>query len=141
MRNPKLLDQYLTRDDIRTIRKFTPIRETWEKRSDSSHANLGTWYYDKPVSEQRRKRRQKYHLTKYGGSFIECEYLTGRLPFDVENYYKTLIPEDLPKLDKSYFNNLSRHLCTLFWEHRPKPDGVLRVKVQRTCKRRRSCGR
>jgi hypothetical protein len=100
MRNPKLLDQYLTRDDIRTIRKFTPIRETWEKRSDSSHANLGTWYYDKPVSEQRRKRRQKYHLTKYGGSFIECEYLTGRLPFDVENDYKTLIPKTSRGLTK-----------------------------------------
>ena len=100
MRNPKLLDQYLTGDDIRTIRKYTPIRETWEKRSDCSHANLRTWYYDKPVSEQRRIRRQKYHLTKYGGSSIEYEYLTGRLPFDVENDYKTLIPKTSRGLTK-----------------------------------------
>ena len=50
-------------------------------------------------------------------------------------------PEDLPKLDKSYSSNRSKHLCTLFWGHRPKPDGVLRVKVQRACKRRRSSGR
>ena len=49
MRNPKLLDQYITKDDIWTIRKFTPVHETWEKRTDSSHANLGTWYYDKPA--------------------------------------------------------------------------------------------
>ena len=100
MRYPDLLDQYLTGDDIRTIRKYTPIRETWEKRSDSSHANLGTWYYDKPVSAQRRIRRQKYHLTKYGGSSIEYEYLTGRLPFDVENNYKTRIPKTSRGLTK-----------------------------------------
>ena len=93
MRNPKLLDQYITKDDIRTIRKFTPVHETWEKRTDSSHANLGTWYYSKPASERSKIRRQKYHLTKYGGTFIECEYLTGRFPFDVENDYKTFIPK------------------------------------------------
>jgi hypothetical protein len=93
MRNPKLLDQYITKDDIRTIRKFTPVHETWERRTDSSHANLGTWYYDKPVNERRRIRRQKYHQTKYGGTFIEYEYLTGRSPYDVENDYKTLIPK------------------------------------------------
>jgi hypothetical protein len=100
MRNPKFLDQYLTRDDIRTIRKFTPVHETWERRTDSSHANLGTWYYDKPVSEQRRIRRQKYHRTKYGGTFIEYECLTGRSPFDVENDYKTLIPKTSRGLTK-----------------------------------------
>jgi hypothetical protein len=42
MRNPKLLDQYITKDDIWAIRKFTSVHETWEKRTDSSHANLGT---------------------------------------------------------------------------------------------------
>ena len=31
MRNPKLLDQYITKDDMKTIRKFTPVHETWEK--------------------------------------------------------------------------------------------------------------
>jgi hypothetical protein len=92
MRNPKLLDQYITKDDMTTIRKFTLVHETWEKRTDSSHAILGTWYYDKPVDERRRIRRQKYHQTKYGGTFIEYEYLTGRSPYDVKNDYKTLIP-------------------------------------------------
>jgi hypothetical protein len=75
MRNPTLLDQYITKDDMTTIRKFTPVHETWEKRTDSSHANLGTWYYDKPVDERR----------------------TGRSPYDVKNDYKTLSlknPED-----------------------------------------------
>jgi hypothetical protein len=93
MRNPKLLDQYITKDDIWTIRKFTPIHETWEKRTDSSHANLGTWYYDKPADVRKRIRRQKYHETKYGGTFIEYEYLTGRSPHDVKNDDKTLIPK------------------------------------------------
>ena len=100
MRNPKLLDQYITKDDIRTIRKFTPVRETWEKRTDSSHANLGTWYYSKPASERSKIRRQKYHLTKYGGTFIEYEYLTGRSPYDVENDYKTFIPKTSRGLTK-----------------------------------------
>ena len=100
MRNPKLLDQYLTGDDIRTIRKYMPVRETWIRRTVSSHANIGTWYYGLPVSEQKRIRRQKYHLTKYGGSFIEFEYLTGRSPFDVEIDYKTLIPKTSPGLTK-----------------------------------------
>ena len=100
MRNPKPLDQYLTRDDIRTIWKFTPVHETWERRTDSSHENIGTWYYDKPVNERGRIRRQKYHLTKYGGTFIEYEYLTGRSPFDVENDYKTLIPKTSRGLTK-----------------------------------------
>jgi hypothetical protein len=36
MRNPKLLDQHITEDDMTTIRKFTPVHETWEKRTDSS---------------------------------------------------------------------------------------------------------
>ena len=40
MRNPKLLDQYITKGGIKTIRKFTPVHETWEKRTDSTHANL-----------------------------------------------------------------------------------------------------
>ena len=93
MRNPKFLDQYITKDDMTTSRKFTPVHETWEKRTDSSHANLGTWYYDKPVDERRRIRRQKYHQTKYGGTFIEYEYITGRSPNDVKNDYKTLIPK------------------------------------------------
>ena len=109
MRNPKLLDQYLTGDDIRTIRKYTPVHETWVRRTASSHANLGTWYYDKPVSEHRKIRRQKYHLTKYGGSFIEYVYLTGRLPFDVENDYKTLIPKTsrgLTKVGQKLFQQL-----------------------------------
>ena len=61
--------------------------------SHSSHANLGTWYYNKPADERRRIRRQKYHQTKYGGTFIEYEYLTGRSPYDVKNDYKTLIPK------------------------------------------------
>jgi hypothetical protein len=39
-------------------------------------------------------------LTKYGGSFIEYEYLTGRSPFDVENDYKTLIPKTSRGLTK-----------------------------------------
>jgi hypothetical protein len=30
MRNPKFLNQYITKDDMTTIRKFTPVRETWE---------------------------------------------------------------------------------------------------------------
>jgi hypothetical protein len=94
MRNPKLLDQYITKDDIWTIRKFTLVRETWEKRTDSSHANLGTWYYDKSVDERREIRRQKYHQTKYGGTFIEYEYLTGRSPYDVKNDYFLRNPED-----------------------------------------------
>ena len=93
MRNPKLLDQYMTEDDIRTIRKFTPVHEMWEKRTDSSHANLGTWYYDKPTDVRKRIRRQKYHQTQYGGTFIEYEYLTGRPPYNVENDYKILIPK------------------------------------------------
>ena len=80
----------MTKDDIRTIRKFTPIHETWEKRTD---ANLGTWYYDKPADVRKRIRRQKYHQTKYGGTFIEYEYLTSRSPYGVENDYKTLIPK------------------------------------------------
>jgi hypothetical protein len=42
----------------------------------------------------------KYHLTKYGGSFIEYEYLTGRSPFDVENDYKILIPKTSRGLTK-----------------------------------------
>jgi hypothetical protein len=102
LRNLKLLDQYITKDDIRTIRKFTPVHETWERRTDSSHANLGTWYYDKPVNERARIRRQKYHLTKYGGTFIEYEYeyLTGRSPYSVENDYKTLIPKTSRGLTK-----------------------------------------
>ena len=100
MRNPNLLDQYLTGDDKRTIRKYTPVRETWVRRTVSSHANIGTWYYGLPVSEQKRIRRQKYHLTKYGGSFIEFEYLTGRSPFDVENDYKTFIPKTSRGLTK-----------------------------------------
>jgi hypothetical protein len=151
MRNPKLLDQYLTRDDIRTIRKFTPVHETWERRTDSSHANIGTWYYDKPVNERGRIRRQKYHLTKYGGTFIEYEYLTGRSHRYLVDHPSTLKmtirplflkhPEDLPKLDKSYSSNRSKHLCTLFWGHRPKLGGVLRVRVQRACKRRRFSGK
>ena len=91
MRNPKLVDQDMTKDDIRTIRKFTPVHETWEKRTDSSHANLGTWYYDKPADVRKRIRRQKYHQSKYRGTFIEYEYLTGRSPYDVENDYKTFI--------------------------------------------------
>ena len=93
MRNPKLLDQYITKDDMKTIRKFTPVHETWEKRTDSSNANLGTWYYDKLANVRKRIRRQKYHQTKYGGTLIEYEYLTGRSPYDVRNYYKTLIPK------------------------------------------------
>jgi hypothetical protein len=76
-----------------TIRKFTPVHETCEKRTDSFHANLGTWYYDKPVDERRRIRRQKYHQTKYGETFIEYEYITSRSPYDVRNDCKTLIPE------------------------------------------------
>ena len=100
MRNPKLLDQYITGDDKRTIRKYMPVRETWVRRTVSSHANIGTWYYGLPVSEQKRIRRQKYHLTKYGGSFIEFEYLTGRSPFDVESDYKTLIPKTSRGLTK-----------------------------------------
>ena len=106
MRNPNLLDQYLTGDDKRTIRKYTPVRETWVRRTVSSHANIGTWYYGLPVSEQKRIRRQKYHLTKYGGSFIEFEYLTGRSPFDVENDYKTFIPKTsrgLTKVEQKLF--------------------------------------
>jgi hypothetical protein len=55
---------------------------------------------DKPVSEQRKIRRQKYHQTKYGGTFIEYEYLTGRSPFDVESNYKTLIPKTSRGLTK-----------------------------------------
>jgi hypothetical protein len=80
MRNPKLVDQYITEDAIRTIRKFTPVHETWVRRTVSSHANLGTWYYDKPAGVRKRIRRQKYHQTKYGGTFIEYEYLTDRSP-------------------------------------------------------------
>ena len=100
MRNPNLLDQYLTNDDKWTIRKYTPVRETWVRRTVSSHANIGTWYYGLPASEQKRIRRQKYHLTKYGGSFIEYEYLTGRSPFDVENDYKTFISKTSRGLTK-----------------------------------------
>jgi hypothetical protein len=76
------------------------VRETWVRRTVSSHANIGTWYYGLPVSEQKRIRRQKYHLTEYGGSFIEFEYLTGRSPFDVENDYKTFIPKTSRGLTK-----------------------------------------
>jgi hypothetical protein len=95
----------------------TPVRETWVRRTVSSHANIGTWYYGLPVSEQKRIRRQKYHLTKYVGTFIEYEYLTGRSPFDVENDYKTIIPKhpgDLPKLDRNYSSSLLKHLCILY---------------------------
>ena len=143
MRNPNLLDQYLTSDDKWTIRKYTPVRETWVRRTVSSHANIGTWYYDLPASEQKKIRRQKYHLTKYGASFIEYEYLTGRSPFD-DHPIKPLFqkhPVDLTKLDRNYFSNLSRHLCTLFWGHRLKPDGVLRVRVKKAYKRRRFSGK
>jgi hypothetical protein len=72
----------------------------WEKRTDSSHANLGTWYYDKPADVQKRIRRQKYHQTKYGGTFIEYEYLTDRSPYNVENDYKTLIPKTSHRLTR-----------------------------------------
>ena len=99
MRNPNLLDQYLTSDDKWTIRKYTPVRETWVRRTVSSHANIGTWYYGLPASEQKKIRR-KYHLTKYGGSFIEYEYLNGRSPFDVENDYITFIPKKSRGLTK-----------------------------------------
>jgi hypothetical protein len=100
MRNPKLLDQYITKDDIRTIRKFTPVRETWVRRTASSHSNLGTWYYGLPASERSKIRHQKYHLTKYGGTFIEYEYLTGRSPYDIENDYKTFISKTSRGLTK-----------------------------------------
>ena len=83
-----------------TNRKFTPVHETWEKRTDSSHANIGTWYYDKPEDVRRKIRRQKYHQTKYGGTYIEYEYLTGRSPYDVENDYMTLVPKKSRGLTK-----------------------------------------
>ncbi|CAB4012681.1 Hypothetical predicted protein [Paramuricea clavata] len=130
MRNPKLLNQYMTEDDIRTIRKFTPVHESWEKKN-----------YDKPADVRKRKRRQKYHQTKYGGTFIEYEYLTGRSPSDVENDYKILIPkacQDSPELDKSYSNSQSRLSCLPSWGRKLKPDGVLRDRVQRVYKRRKS---
>lgn len=40
MRNPKLFDRYITEDDIWTIRKFAPVKETWKRRYESSHANI-----------------------------------------------------------------------------------------------------
>jgi hypothetical protein len=60
IRNPKLLDRYITEDDIWAIRKFSPVKETWERRYDSSHVQLGTWYYDKPPEVRSRIRNQKY---------------------------------------------------------------------------------
>ena len=60
-------------------------------RTDSPHANLGTWYYDKSEDVRRKIRRQKYHQNKYDGTYIEYEYLIGRSPYDVENDYKILV--------------------------------------------------
>ncbi|CAB3977328.1 Hypothetical predicted protein [Paramuricea clavata] len=93
MKNPKLLDHYLTEDDLVTIRKHTPVRETWERRTLSSHANVGTWYCGLPVDVRRKIRRQHYVRTPYGGTYIEYEYLTGRFPKDVANDYKIFIPK------------------------------------------------
>jgi hypothetical protein len=83
MRNPILLDRYITEDDIRTIRKFAPVKETSDRRYESSHANIGTWYYDKPPEVRNRIRNQKYIRRKYGGTSIQFEYLTAISLYDV----------------------------------------------------------
>jgi hypothetical protein len=93
MNKPDELDRYLTDDDTRTIRKHTPVRETWVSKTAQTHVNIGTWYYGLPAAKRKRIRRQKYHRTKYGGTFIVYEYLTGSEPNDVKNDYKYLIPE------------------------------------------------
>ncbi|CAB3986790.1 Hypothetical predicted protein [Paramuricea clavata] len=86
-----------TRPLFGTTTKYNDIESQEDRLFPRKHRNI---HYGLPVSERKRIRRQKYRLTKYGGSFIEYEYLTGRSPFDVENDYKTLIPKTSRGLTK-----------------------------------------
>ncbi|CAB4004638.1 Hypothetical predicted protein [Paramuricea clavata] len=63
MKNPKLLDHYLSEDDLYVLKKYMPTTETWERRTLSSHANLGTWYYGLPADTRQRIRNQHYVQT------------------------------------------------------------------------------
>ncbi|CAB3991950.1 Hypothetical predicted protein [Paramuricea clavata] len=58
MKNPKLLDHLLTDDDLYITKKYMPVHETWERRTLSSHANVGTWYYGLPADT-----RKKYEVS------------------------------------------------------------------------------
>ncbi|CAB3980448.1 Hypothetical predicted protein [Paramuricea clavata] len=67
--------------------------ETWKRRTLSSHANIGTWYYRLAADTRRKIRNRHYVRTPHGGTFIEYEYLTKRLPKNVTEDYKIFIPK------------------------------------------------
>ncbi|CAB4003410.1 Hypothetical predicted protein [Paramuricea clavata] len=83
MKDPRLLDHYLNEDDLYVLKKYMPTTETWERRTASTHANLGTWYYDLPVDTSRKIRNHHYVRTRYGGTYIAYDYLTKRLPKNI----------------------------------------------------------
>ncbi|CAB4030360.1 Hypothetical predicted protein, partial [Paramuricea clavata] len=64
MKDPKLLDHYLNEDDLHILGKYMPTTETWERRTLSSHANIGTWYYGLPTDTRRIIRNQRYVRTR-----------------------------------------------------------------------------
>ncbi|CAB4011567.1 Hypothetical predicted protein [Paramuricea clavata] len=100
MKDQKLIDHYLNEDDLYVLGKYMPTTETWERRTLSSHANLGTWYYGLPADTRQRIRNRHYVRTRYGGTFIEYEYLTKRLPKNVTEDYKIFIPKTSRGLTK-----------------------------------------
>ncbi|CAB3987898.1 Hypothetical predicted protein [Paramuricea clavata] len=70
MKDSRLMDHYLNEDDLYILGKYMPTTETWERRTLSSHANLGTWYYGLPADTRRRIRNHHYVRTRYGGTIL-----------------------------------------------------------------------
>ncbi|CAB3996260.1 Hypothetical predicted protein [Paramuricea clavata] len=60
MKDSRLMDHYLNEDDLYVLGKYMPTTETWERRTLSSHANIGTWYYGLPADTQQKIRNQHY---------------------------------------------------------------------------------